>query len=863
MGLIDRARSLFLGRSAPAPGSATALASDSSPVLPDAPPEVGALTKRVHGMPAGGWSLAQAQAEKWFGPYNPRYVPDWVLKIMGTDWTLGFAREIWLSAFHAVDYRVEGGDPEIRAFVDDCVERHRWQWIEAMLQSLDYGRQACELVWSVEDVAYQYARPAPGGQEAGAVEADVVNGTRVGAYVLGELRDLDPEATEILASGTGDYRGLRYQGVELPGAKTLLVTNEPKHGGLLGRSLHVGAYNPWWWGNLVYLGLNRYLERKGDPPLIGFAPGEEVADAAGNTQDPVRVTAIGLSNLRSGSAYVFPQQYDPDSKQPLYAVRALEVANRAPEFLETIDRYEHNKRLAWMIPGSLGAGAGASFASDKVSQQLIHRMFDRRLQRLILDPLNKHVIPKLVRFNFGKVAAGAYPRLAAGSMAENARELFAEILRAASSLETVLPDGRRAKIIECIDMYKGLRTLNLPRVEPAMIPSAPAAPTAQAGPGYPTAGRPPAIAQESDRPNAPGRPGMPSLGRSLVLAAKVTPDEKAAAEKWIETAVSGLDRLDKVIWKTEDLAEAERASLEAEIRNLLKKSIARAKTTEGADGADALHSSNRTLAADLGRKIEGVLEQSMEEDLLDEAEITDKALGLAAARGPQSPLAMQHAAAFKTGSEILASLGIPQPRRANGGRIVKDVVRDARSNGRGVVTRETRRAVEAVDRLVIGNAPVETAEAVVDKYRLPDRDFVASTVHHVRATARATLTWQGAQDDAAAWLVAAGEPSAKEVRERFPTGQVAEILWTVKTTKELDDLYHGLIVDQDRPVTSWRNLGLTFGSPEMYVPVPRGILAAVAGIAAALRKKWNEARGVRQEEIDERERAAADATPAA
>jgi hypothetical protein len=54
------------------------------------------------------------------------------------------------------------------------------------------------------------------------------------------------------------------------------------------------------------------------------------------------------------------------------------------------------------------------------------------VQRLVLDPLNKHVIPKLVRYNFGSVPASAYPRLAAGSMAENAREVFAErVFRAA------------------------------------------------------------------------------------------------------------------------------------------------------------------------------------------------------------------------------------------------------------------------------------------------------------------------------------------------------------------------------------------------------------------------------------------------
>ena len=48
---------------------------------------------------------------------QPARGPDSVLKIMSTDWSIGFAREIWLSAFHAVDYRLGGGSAEIAAFV--------------------------------------------------------------------------------------------------------------------------------------------------------------------------------------------------------------------------------------------------------------------------------------------------------------------------------------------------------------------------------------------------------------------------------------------------------------------------------------------------------------------------------------------------------------------------------------------------------------------------------------------------------------------------------------------------------------------------------------------------------------------------
>jgi hypothetical protein len=811
------------------PSAARALA---APAPADAPP-TGPLTRRNHGLSAGDWAHAQRQAEKWFGPFNPRHVSDAVLKIMGSDWSLGFAREIWLSAFHAVDYRLEGGSPEIRAFIEALIERNLWQWVETALRSLDYGRQACELVWSLEDVAFSFA----------VGEGKVVTATRNGAYVLGELRDLDPELVEILADErTGDYRGLRYQGVELPGSKTLLVTNEPEFGGLLGRSLNVRAYNPWWWGNLAYLGLNRYLERKGDPPIIGFAPGAEVADDSGNSQDPVRCTAVGLANLRSGGAYVFPQEFDPDSKQPLYAVRSLEVAERAPEFLSTIDRYEHNKRLAWLIPGSLGGGAsgGGSFASDKVSQQLVHRMFDRRLQRLILDPLNKHVIPKLVRFNFGAVPASAYPRLAAGSMAENAREIFAELLRSALQLEGVAPDGRAVQIAQMIDWCKGLRTLNLPKVDPALIPDPPAEPP----PGRPTAGRPPRVPTEKDRSNAPSRPGL--ARPSIELASR--PALPTSAEAYFESVDRALRAIDDEVARAERVAEDHRRLAEQSIRSVLRKAVLSARTTETSDGREAISARNRRLADDAAAEIERRLSAVLEDDLLDEGDLDGAALTL----GRRSPLIEAHAAVAREAGGLLQSLGIPAPGPTQARRIVGDVLRDGSRNGRGVVIRETRRTAEALDRIVQGGMAPDAAERIAEEFTLPRREWIESTVHHVRATARATLSWSGALEEADQWLVMGGPETRARLALEAPNGEAASLLYRPLRTRELDDLS----AERSRGgafVSHWRNLGLQFFSPEVYVPIPKGdgaLVAAIVALAAEKRREWNARRTRVQEAID-------------
>ncbi|HVY63149.1 MAG TPA: hypothetical protein VHF22_15935, partial [Planctomycetota bacterium] len=519
MGIFSRAKALILG------------AVDA--------PALGPTTKRSStGLGPQDHLFAQQQAEKFFGPFNPRFIPDWVLKRMLTDWSIGFCREIKLSGLGAVDYFFEGGSPEIRGFCEAVCSPHLAQWREKQLQALDYGRQTIELVWQVEDVAYSYARSA----------GELVETTRPGAYTLGEHRDLDPETVELIADELGDFDGIRAGGVEIPPERLLHVVNESEFGSLLGRAQQARAYIPWWRGNYDYLLLDRYLEKKGDPPIIAHAPGGYVLDEHGNPQSPIRVTAIGLSNLRSGSSYVFPQEFDLQAKQPLYSARVLEVAQRAPEFLQVIERHEQNKRLACLIPA--GLGTGGSFASDKVSQQLIDRFFDRWCQALVLDPINKFVIPRLVRVNFPGATAADMPKLRAGNMSINARETFAELYRSAMQLRGVTPDGRVANIAQFVDWMKGLRKVNVPTVPTELIPDAPPAPEG----GYPTAGRPPAIAPETGRPHAPGRPGQVALA-----------DIPATPASWLAAVRDGLRRIDETVWRAQNLAESERQALEAQI----------------------------------------------------------------------------------------------------------------------------------------------------------------------------------------------------------------------------------------------------------------------------------------------------------
>ncbi len=838
MGLLSRL-STALARAGPAPAAPAA-------------PAVGPVTKRGYGLSPQDSFWAQAQAEKLFGPFNPRVIPDRVLKFMGSDWSIGFCREIWLSGFGAVDYFFEGGDPEIRAFFEATLEDRLPQWRETLLSALDYGRALSEIVWRVADV--EYTVPGAGGDRVR---------TKPAAYLLDDLRGLDPELWSILADEMGDFAGACYQNANITADRLLLVVNESEFGALHGRSLNHRAYIPWWRGNYAYLLCDRYLEKKGDPPIIGFAPTDERVDGKGNIQDPVKVMGAGLSNIRSGSSYVLPNEFDPESQQPMWAVKTLEVAQRAPEFLAVIDRHEFNKRLAWLIPGQLGSGG--SFASDKVAQQLVDRFFDRRLVSLFLGPVNRFILPRVARLNFPGCRQHDIPKLCAGSMSSNARETFAEILRNALTLETVLPDSRIVKVAHTIDMMKSLKKLGIARVDPSLIPDAPE-PIDVSG-GAPE-GRPPSIATDPNRPDAPSRPGQTGLSRRGAVALDISSPE----EFW--TATKGaLAAIDDRVARAERIAEDHRKAAQEQIRAVMRKRLLGAKTTETSDGREVISTRNRKLADEVEAEIDAKLDAVINEDLLDEKDLDAATVkfsiarrlshgaGLAAERAlvagltlaARSPLVDQHVGVAGLAGGLLNTLGVAAPTQAGAKKVVADVFRDGRRNGQGVIQRETRRVAENVERIVQGGMTPDAAEKVVDTYELPRKEFVESTVHHVRASARATLAWDGAlKDPERKWVVAVGPETEAKLLKEAPSGEVADQLYRTRTTRELDDLFSKRAQERGS-LSTWRNLGLNYFSEEMYVPIPDSggdLGLAILATAAAARAEWEKKRKKAQDEMN-------------
>lgn len=787
----------------------------------------GALVGPVGAVSAGAASQSALDPSIDAGQSNPLWLPPLVLAYMRQDAAIALALKVTKAPFSSIPWTFEGGDKKIRDALNAAILPLIPGWLPVLLRALDFGWSAAEIPWDVGELAVR--------------RLDERQTLMAEAYLVAEeLLDLDPLTTTLRADERGRLTGAHTLGGEVPADKLLLVVNEKEGGGLLGRALATRAYQQWRQRLRSRLDLVRYLESKGNPPLIGEAPDEEIVDPeTGQKVNAIDIVLAALANLRGGGAYVLPSTMDtvnPNAKK--YNVRALEVADRASEFETALKLLQQEIFIGMLVPPSM-VGDGA-FAGAKVAERVFYASLDTYKHELVCDPINRQVAARFVAANFGKVERCDMPKLKGGDPSENAKELLAEILKSALTLHTKGELGALQQVASLVDYGAAMDTCGIPRLPPERVPSAEevASVAAQQTPtGQPAAGRPSRITREDDRPDAPSRPGLSreaaiALARSAPVA---TPEEYFAALE------EGLRAIDEAVWQAERLAESERVALEAEIRNLMRKAVARAKK----DG-DRLSAANRTLAKELEAEVAEAIRGSIFDDLLDEKEITRGSLGLS--RGPASPLAAAHAASFKAASDLLASLGLKPPAGASALRIVKDVVRDANHNGRGVVQRESRRVAESLDRLIMSEAPVETAEATAEAYTLPRHTWTESTTHHVRATARATLA--AGEPAAAELVVSASEATEREITQRWPSGKVAQELWTVRTPAQLDARDRAAIAG-GHPATSWRNLGKTFFSEEMYTPVPAraDLRAGILRAAEERRAAFLAAAETRQEKL--------------
>jgi hypothetical protein len=263
---------------------------------------------------------------------------------------------------------------EVEVFVQRTLARVWRNLVRATLLAVDYGFTVVEKVWEVADN---------------------------GAVVYKAFKDPEPDTLELEVDAYGSYAGVRQlPGVRVPKEKAFLYTHRLEHGNLYGQSRLRPAYPFWRTKEIIYLFLNRYLERKGNPPVVVKYPPRpgttgEAGDAYGRD-----ALAVGKQLLENATV-ALPHLHDPQG-QDLWEIGYLEDSPRVGMFLDYIEHLNRMILRAMFVPEKLitqEEGAG-SYALAKVHAD-VFLMSEEGLVADLEEHFNRFIVKPLVEYNFG------------------------------------------------------------------------------------------------------------------------------------------------------------------------------------------------------------------------------------------------------------------------------------------------------------------------------------------------------------------------------------------------------------------------------------------------------------------------------
>lgn len=233
------------------------------------------------------------------------------------------------------DFTVKCENPVIEDFVIKVLTPIWTRLICTALNCLDFGWQVHEKIWAVETVKLKVKdnknRTDP---EKPAEPKDIVIEN---AIVLKRLKDLDPSTLNPIY----DQKKDEFIGVEqyqqsitefIPKEKLFISTFSEEWGSVRGKSILDNAYRPWYYSYMVEQLWARFMERRAIPPVIGYGPIGQRADADGKLFNVEDLVLTVVNNLHNGNGGYMPFEPDPITHKNQWSVEALQFFAQSDQF---------------------------------------------------------------------------------------------------------------------------------------------------------------------------------------------------------------------------------------------------------------------------------------------------------------------------------------------------------------------------------------------------------------------------------------------------------------------------------------------------------------------------------------------------
>lgn len=414
--------------------------------------------------------LPQAQyitrlRDERLGPYTPDWIPIYIYKAMRRDSNIKVGLVLLKSIISAVDrYRLRGSTPRVRGFIRRALWPHLPELLKRILNALDFGFQAFELVYDVQSISFEVES-----------ESQKKISTKSEATLIRKFVDLDPEYVEpLVEEGTNKFAGIKYKNERtLPPTKVLYSIFDGEFGNLYGNSILDPAYPHWWNSNVGNLFWGRWMERLAAGVYVGTAPHRAQRDEKGNKQFPVKVMTALLMALRSAGVITIPYDPDPVTKENRYKVELVETSHSGEAFQNFLDYHQNLKLRAILFPekilGSIVSQSG-SFAAHESFMDLYFQWVNWIIDTVVLSPINEQVIYRLTKYNFSSAQP---PRLEVTPLDKTTKRLFMDILKATLDHPVWFQDNSKKIASGNVDLRELARMVGLPLRDPEDIPVIP------------------------------------------------------------------------------------------------------------------------------------------------------------------------------------------------------------------------------------------------------------------------------------------------------------------------------------------------------------------------------------------------------
>lgn len=369
--------------------------------------------------------------------------------VMSQDATVRSALMLFEMMVSRVDWNIELGidpTPESKArakFLEECMHdmEHSWRYfIQEVTSAFTYG-------FSVHEKIYRIRTRANGSDyddgKVGFRALPVRSQDTIQEWLYsddGRVLEGVRQNLSLVFDGSGRYKNLLSSdgNIDIPRKKFLLFRVDPKRDNPEGNSPLRAAYHAWKYRTIIEeqeaIGVTR--DMNGMPTL--YLPPRYLSEDASPNEKAIRAyyeRVIRNIQMNEQSGLILPQQYDPDSRQPLFKFELMSTSGGKMYNTDEIIKRWDNKILMVLFADMLKMGQDqvGSYSLAGAKTNIMAMAIESRLQE-IQDVLNNDLIPQLFALNKDFTPRKDLPKLQYGDLDEVDLDEFSKAIQRIGSV---------------------------------------------------------------------------------------------------------------------------------------------------------------------------------------------------------------------------------------------------------------------------------------------------------------------------------------------------------------------------------------------------------------------------------------------